>query len=312
MKIVTIRQADISLQVRTLGPEDGESVILLHGFPECWNTWRHQAEPLAAAGYRVFIPDMRGYGQSSKPHRIERYRLDELVQDVDAIRRYAGCARVHLAGHDWGAAVAWWYALRYEERLQSLSIVNVPHPQAFLNALRRSPLQMLKSWYIFYFQLPWLPEWSMKLFNFAVLRTTLRRTSVPGAYDDEDFNHLQQCWQQPGSLTAMVNYYRALLRHLQLPDGDGCLSIPVQILWGENDIALTADMARASMNFLHNGSLTFYPDATHWLAHDKPGEITERLLSHFRRCRSLSAAAGSDTCCSAAENDTLMNKDGPG
>lgn len=283
MNIVTLRNRDIELEVRTAGPASGELVVLLHGFPECWNTWRHQIEPLAAAGYQVCVPDMRGYGRSSSPRGWQHYQLDELITDIDTIRRHFGVQRFHLAGHDWGAAVAWWYALHHEARLLSLAVLNVPHPQAFLSALQGSPRQILKSWYIFYFQIPWLPEWSMKLFRHAILRLTLQRTSAPGAYDAEDFRNLQTCWQQPGCLHAMVNYYRALLRHLRLPPGDNCLSVPTCILWGERDIALTLKMAHDSMNYLQHGSLTTYPDATHWLAHDKPQEVTQRLLEHFRQ-----------------------------
>ncbi len=282
MNILTIHNQDIALQVREAGPADGELIILLHGFPECWNTWRHQIEPLAAAGFRVCVPDMRGYGESSKPDDYRRYHLNELITDIEALRQHYGRERFHLAGHDWGAAVAWWYALHHEEKLASLSILNVPHPFTFLSKLKSSPLQMLKSWYIFYFQLPWLPEWSMRRFNYEFLRLILKRSATPGAYNAEDFRNLQHSWQQPGCLTAMVNYYRALLRHIQLPAQDGRLQVPTQILWGERDLALSLQSAHDSAAFLTQGELITYPDATHWLAHDKPAEISQRLISHCR------------------------------
>lgn len=281
-----ITHQDIQLELRATGPQDGELIILLHGFPENWSTWRHQIQPLADAGYRVLVPNMRGYGQSSKPADFRRYRLDELITDIEAIRQYAGAERFHLAGHDWGAAVAWWYALHHEQHLASLSILNVPHPLAFLNTLKRSPLQMLKSWYIFYFQLPLLPQLTMRIGNGAVLRRILQASSNPGSYSAEDFRLLGESWQQPGCMKAMVNYYRAMLRCLRMPQGDGQLSLPVQILWGEQDIALSLGMAHDSMSFLRRGTLTTFPDATHWLAHDKPQDVSAALIRH---CASHSA-----------------------
>lgn len=281
MKIITIKNQDIQLEVRQAGPEDGELVILLHGFPECWNTWRHQIAPLAAAGYLVVVPNMRGYGRSSKPQDYARYRLDELITDLEALRQHYARDRFHLAGHDWGGAVAWWYALHHEAKLASLTILNLPHPFAFLSKLKGNIKQMLKSWYIFYFQLPFVPEFLLKRFNFFALKQVLKRSSCSGAYDAEDFQNLTQAWSEPGALTAMLNYYRALIRNLELPNIDGKLHLPVRILWGKRDLALSVQGAHESMAFLTNGELFVYDDATHWLAHDKPDEVTAKMLEHF-------------------------------
>ena len=285
MEHFVITHQDINLELRAAGPAAGPVVILLHGFPENWSTWRHQIQPLADAGYRVLVPNMRGYGESSKPKDFRRYRLDELITDIEAIRLHSGAERIHLAGHDWGAAVAWWYALHHEEKLKSLSILNVPHPLAFLHTLKRSPLQMLKSWYIFYFQLPLIPQLTMRIGNGAVLRRILKASSNPGSYSAEDFRLLGESWQQPGCMTAMVNYYRAMLRCMRIPEGDGKLNVPVRILWGEQDIALSVGMARDSMAYLNQGELVMYPDATHWLAHDKPQQVVQQLLQHFSSVR---------------------------
>jgi len=281
MQITQIYNGPIGLETRHAGPDNGEVVVLLHGFPECWSTWRHQIEPLADAGYRVFAPNMRGYGQSSKPDDVADYHVDELIKDVDAIRRYSGAKKIHLVGHDWGAMVAWWYALHHSEQLASLTILNVPHPRVFLGTLRRSPMQMLKSWYVFYFQLPVLPELTLPVGNYFFFRDILRRTSCKGSYTEEDINTLLAHWKTPGAMKAMVHYYRAAMRSQPKARFGNQVSTPTQILWGENDLALTLDMAKNSVKYLDNGTLTTYPDATHWLAHDKPGEVTERLLSHF-------------------------------
>lgn len=283
MEHFRIHNGDIQLDVRAAGPAWGEVVVLLHGFPECWNTWRHQIGPLTAAGYRVYVPDMRGYGHSSAPKDYRRYALDELITDIEAIRQHSGREQIHLVGHDWGAAVAWWYAIHHESALLSLSILNVPHPVAFLNTLKSSPLQMLKSWYIFFFQLPWLPEWLLRRSDFAILKTMLQKSSLPGSYTQEDMIQLTHTWAQPGCARGMVNYYRAMLRMIRIPENDGRLLVPTRILWGEQDIALSLPMAKASLDYLSAGELVTYPDATHWLAHDKPQQVSEQLISHFRQ-----------------------------
>lgn len=282
MKKFIIKNKDIELETREAGPDNGELIILLHGFPECWNTWRHQIDPLAQAGFRVCVPNMRGYGKSSKPKEVSRYHLDELITDIEAIRQHYGKDKFHLAGHDWGGAVAWWYALHYEQHLASLCILNLPHPLAFLTKLKGSFKQIRKSWYIFYFQIPFLPEWGMKRFNFASLKTILTHTSNKGSYDAEDFHHLEEAWSEPGALTAMVNYYRAMLRNIRIPEGDGKISTPTQILWGEKDLALSLESAYESEAYLLNGHLLTYPDATHWLAHDKAEDVSNKLINHLR------------------------------
>lgn len=283
MKITTITHQDITLEVREAGPEDGELIILLHGFPECWSTWRHQIEPLAQAGFKVVVPNMRGYGKSSKPKDYRRYHLDELITDVEALRQYYGRDKFHLVGHDWGGAVAWWYALHHEASLMTLTILNLPHPLEFLAKLKGTPAQMLKSWYIFYFQIPVLPQLGLRAFNFAALKAVLRYSSTKNAYTDEDFYYLEEAWREPGALTAMVNYYRALLRHLRIPAGDGRLTVPTRILWGEKDLALSLQAAKDSVQYLANGELITYPHATHWLAHDLPTEISQRIIEHAQR-----------------------------
>lgn len=282
MDITHIYNGPIGLETRHAGPTDGEVVIMLHGFPECWNTWKHQIPVLAEAGYRVYAPNMRGYGLSSKPDGVDAYHVDQLIKDVDAIQRHSGAEKIHLVGHDWGAVVAWWYALNKPEKLASLSILNVPHPAAFLKVLKSKPSQLLKSWYIFYFQLPYLPELTVPFNKFFFFRNVLNRTSNRGSYDQSDYSELQKHWKIPGSIKAMINYYRSAIRSQPKPPNGNTIDTPTQILWGENDLALTVEMAYLSEKYMTNGSLTTYPDATHWLAHDKPDEINQRLIGHFQ------------------------------
>ncbi|WP_157729846.1 alpha/beta fold hydrolase [Bacterioplanes sanyensis] len=266
------------LETRCYGEPGNPLVVLLHGFPECWATWRHQIAPLVNAGYRVLVPNMIGYGHSDKPSKIADYRMDMICDDVRAVIRAAGYERCHLVGHDWGGAIAWWFGIHYSDELLSLSILNAPHPRAFLSQLRSSPKQLLKSWYIFFFQLPWLPEWVIRMGNYRMLADAIKTTSNPGAYQPQDWQQLNEHWRIPGALTAKLNYYRAMLRYRPKIAGKAMVSAPTQILWGEKDLALTLSMAESSQQRTVNGRLITYPDATHWLAHDKPQEINERLL----------------------------------
>lgn len=280
---VFVNHGDFELEVREFGPREGELVILLHGFPECWASWRHQIAPLANAGYRVLVPNLRGYGKGAKPQKLIDYRIDKLAGDIDALIAYAGKEKCHLVGHDWGGGIAWWYGIHSSDKLASLTILNAPHPLAFLEVLKQNPLQWLKSWYIFFFQLPWLPETLMSLFNFKRLRDTLIKTSNSGSFDARDIDLLTHNWQQPGSLKAMLNYYRCMLRDIQQPQAPAMVEAPAQLLWGEQDLALSLPMAKLSINYFSHGTLEQFPDASHWLNHDKPEAVTQKLLRFFEQ-----------------------------
>src|SRR4051794_24743665 len=156
------------------GAGDGPPVVLLHGFPDFYYGWRHQIGPLAAAGFRVIAPDQRGYGESDKPEPVSAYALDTLADDVAGLFESTGRDRVSLVGHDWGGIVAWWVAIRHPERVERLAVLNAPHPISFQRYLRSSPRQLLKSWYTFYFQIPWLPETMFRLGNWRRLTEGMR------------------------------------------------------------------------------------------------------------------------------------------
>jgi len=267
----------INLNVVCTGKEDAPLIILLHGFPECWLSWKAQIKPLADAGYRVWAPDQRGYNLSDKPAGIDAYQIDKLAADVDGLRKAAGVEKFHLVGHDWGAAVAWWYALNYSDQLRSLTTINVPHPVVFKRTLSSNHKQLLKSWYMFFFQIPKLPEFLLSLGNFSRLAKGLKDSSTPDAFDQELINELKSAWGQPGAMTGMLNWYRAALRRPGKPKQTK-VTVPTRILWGEQDIALTAQMASDSEAFCNDVKLTYYPEATHWLPHDLPDTVTTEIL----------------------------------
>jgi pimeloyl-ACP methyl ester carboxylesterase len=259
------------------GETNAPLVILLHGFPECWLTWKDQIQPLADAGYRVIAPDQRGYNLSDKPKSLEDYRIDILASDVEAIRQYAECETFHLVGHDWGAAIGWWYAMHYPNTLRSLTVINAPHPTVFENTLRSNKRQLLKSWYMFFFQIPKLPELLMPLMNFKQLKKGLIDSSNPETFNDEILSQLTAAWQQSGAITGMLNWYRAALRR-PVEATNLTINCPTRILWGENDIALTKEMAQLSTQYCSDVELTYYPDGTHWLTHDHPERVANEII----------------------------------
>ena len=191
---------------------EGPLVLLLHGFPQFWYQWRHQIPALVEAGFRVVAPDMRGYNLSDKLPGVRAYRVELLARDVERLILACGERTATVVGHDWGAIVAWIAAMRHPERVQRLAILNVPHPARFLEGLL-SPMQLLRSSYIFFFQIPRLPEKVIRAGDFAILRFVFCRDPVRlETYTAEDIERYIEAIARPGALTATLNYYRALLR----------------------------------------------------------------------------------------------------
>jgi pimeloyl-ACP methyl ester carboxylesterase len=271
----------VRLHAVAAGPADGPLVILLHGFPEFWYSWRKQIGPLAAAGFRVVAPDQRGYNVSSKPHNIADYAITNLIADVIAIAEQLGAGKFFLAGHDWGAAVAWATALRHPLRLKKMAILNVPHPAAMLHTLRTNPLQMLRSWYIAFFQLPRIPEARFSADNFAMGVKSLATSSRPGTFTAEDFAQYRLAWSNPGTVTAMINWYRAFFRRRPRL-GDPQVHVPTRILWGQRDKFLLPEMAQESLQYCDSAQPTFFPEATHWLQHEEPEAVNAALVEFFQ------------------------------
>jgi pimeloyl-ACP methyl ester carboxylesterase len=262
----------------------GPLVVLLHGFPEFWYSWRWQLPALAGAGFRVVAPDLRGYNESSKPRGVAAYAADLLARDVAQLIRGLGAERAVVVGHDWGGAVAWTFAMRCPELLQRLVILNVPHPARFLRALR-TPRQLRKSWYMFFFQLPRLPEASVRRANFAMLRRTFRHDPVrPGAFSDDDIERYIAALARPGALTAAINYYRALFRQdpRRMRAGFRPIEAPVLVIWGMQDRYLGAELAEPDARWAPNARVERLPDASHWVQVDRPERVNALLLDFLR------------------------------
>jgi len=268
----------IRLHVIQAGPSNGPLVILLHGFPEYWRGWVKQIEPLASAGFRVLVPDQRGYNLSDKPKSIAAYRIDELAKDVVGLIHTVGREKATIVGHDWGAAVAWWTALCHPQVVERLVILNVPHPVVMMRTLRRSLEQLRKSWYVFAFQLPWLPEAVARNNDWQVAVEALRNTSRPGTFTDEDIELYRQAWWRKDAFTSMLNWYRAAVRHpLRFPD-DVRIHVPTLVIWGAQDRFLSRKMAQPSVDLCDEGRLVMIEEATHWVQHEEAERVNELLL----------------------------------
>lgn len=264
----------IGLRVITAGPAKGNPLVFLHGFPETAElSWRRQLDWFAAKGYQVIAIDQRGYNRSGKPRRVASYRLDLLAGDVIGVIRALGYERVAVVGHDWGAAVTWCLADLHAKVVQRAIILNCPHGVVFKRTLLHSPRQCLLSWYILFFQLPWLPERVLAWNNFFWLRSVLRTSAYPGTFSAADLVHYADAWRQSDALRSMLNWYRCLVRYPIVLDPSRKITMPVLMLWGKQDSFLLADMAEPSIEMCENGRLVYLPEASHWLQHEAPEEV---------------------------------------
>jgi len=280
----TITANGIDLHVVLAGPKDGPPVVLLHGFPEFWRGWLKQIKPLADAGYRVIVPDQRGYNLSDKPKGVRSYHIDMLVADILGLIEALGYQKVNLIGHDWGAAVAWEAAIRHPERLCKVDILNVPHPAVMRSFLRRGdPEQLRRSWYIFAFQIPWLPEYVLQKNSWRNAVRVLRGSGKAHTFSNEDIDEYKRAWSRPGAMHAMINWYRAAVRYWRKTKGNQIVKVPTLVLWGMKDVALSHRMARLSMDYCEDGKLIFFEDATHWVQHDEAENVSEFLLEFLQQ-----------------------------
>jgi pimeloyl-ACP methyl ester carboxylesterase len=257
------------------GPVDGPLVILLHGFPEFSYAWRNQVGPLVDDGWRVLVPDQIGYNLSDKPVGLENYDIDALADDVLRLAESAGYRTFSLVGHDWGGIVAWWLALRDPDRIERLAILNAPHPATMTRYAMTHPTQMLRSWYVLFFQIPGLPEALLRAGGYRMARRLLTGTSRGDAFSRHDLDHYQEAWSRPGALTAMINWYRALRKRRKLRSER--VRVPTMILWGERDAALEFPLALAALRRCDQGRLFRFPNATHWLQHEEPEDVNHLL-----------------------------------
>jgi pimeloyl-ACP methyl ester carboxylesterase len=272
----------LEIHVASLG--SGPPVLLLHGFPAYWADWEAQMHLLAASGFRAIAPDLPGYGESGKLPKVLDYRALELAADLAALIRALGLERAYVIGHDWGGTLAYLLAAEHPELVERLIIVNAAHPQLFQRALQRAD-QLRRSWYIFLFQLPLLPEWLVQ--RRATISLCLRGMEVrKGAFSDADLERYAAAMRIPGVARAALSYYRAAFR---APARTPCLvAQPTLVLWGDQDHALSAPLLLTGLEqFVPRVRVARFANAGHWLHHDLP-EVVSRHVVEF-----LSAPADS-------------------
>jgi len=273
----------IALYVVLAGPANGKPLVFLHGFPEFWFAWRRQIDHFASSGYRVIIPDQRGYNLSDKPAGVASYAIDLLAKDVVGVLDAVTGSKAFVVGHDWGAAVAWYLAARYPDKIHRTAMLSVPHPRVFIKNVIMNPAQLRKSWYMFLFQLPWLPEFVVRRRDWALLVRALRDTSSSGVFSDSDLAQYKESWAKKGALTAMLNSYRAALLRpskLVLDTDDSRVKVPALLIWGKNDQFAVESMARESLQYCDDGRLEVFATASHWVQHEQPAQLNN-LLSEF-------------------------------
>ena len=295
---------------------DGPLVILLHGFPECWYSWRHQI-PALAPRFRVVAPDLRGYNESDKPRGVAAYALPELVADVEGLVHAFGERDAVIVGHDWGGGIAWTFAMERPEATRRLVVMNCPHPAIFAQHLRGDRRQLARSWYMFFFQIPWLPETLLGLRHARAVGEAIRRSTIrEDALTPADLAYFRDAASRPGALKAAVNYYRAAFR---TPEAEAArpawlhrflhgdrpptgvrerfedwpkIAAPTLLIWGEQDVALGKELS-VGMEPLITGPLEvkYVPMSGHWVQQEQPELVNSYLLDFLADLAPHTAAA---------------------
>jgi pimeloyl-ACP methyl ester carboxylesterase len=273
-----VRANGIDFNVAMAG--SGERLALcLHGFPESSFSWRYQIPLLARLGYLVWAPDLRGYGRSSRPQGVEAYALEELQEDIASLIEASGAKQVVLIGHDWGALIAWYYAMFGLPPISKLIIMNVPHPALAQRGLR-TWRQLVKSWYIFFFQLPKIPEWALARNGCEAIGRAFRDMAVDKSrFPDEVLRVYKNAAAQPGALTAMVNYYRAWLPSLRRNRlrGTPRIDTPTLMIWGEADAALGKELTYGTDRYVSDLTLRYLPRVSHWVQQEAPETVNAMI-----------------------------------
>jgi pimeloyl-ACP methyl ester carboxylesterase len=255
--------------------------VLLHGFPEFWWTWHAQMKALAQAGFRVIVPDQRGFGRSDKPPRIEDYRMPERRADIVGLLDALGHERVYLAGHDFGGFVGWDLAIHHPERLRKLAVFNVAHPEVYRSPPPPEPGHETTNWFRTFFQLPWLPELVGRSGNWYLLGWNLAESSRPGTFAEPALSYYKSAWAYENAIHTMLDWYRASFRYPAERAPDPRVRVPTRIVWGGLDRFNDPRFGEPSLAFCDAGQLVRYEDAGHWLLHEKPAETSELLIGFF-------------------------------
>lgn len=276
-RLSTFTNDGLTFEVIDEGPLDGPVIVALHGFPERADTWSGVIPILSDAGFRVLAPNQRGYSPDARPKGIKNYTIDRLAADILALADQAGVAKFHVLGHDWGAAVAWQLAGRHSKHIRSVSALSVPPVRALLRALPRG--QVLLSWYMGFFQIPKLPEWTLTVHDSWILRKVLGPSED---MSDALITKTVALSQEPGAITAAMNWYRALrFWVLARPQR---IHAPVLFIWGNQDSAIGRAAAVGARKCIDGPYRFEVLDGTsHWIPEERPSETAALVIQHINQ-----------------------------
>jgi pimeloyl-ACP methyl ester carboxylesterase len=258
---------------------EGDLMLFLHGFPEFWYSWWHQISEFAK-DYKVVAIDLRGYNDSDKPQAQSAYVMTEFVEDVKGVIEGLGYGRCILVGHDWGGAIAWSFSHAYPELVSRLIVMNIPHPAKFAAGLKTLQ-QMLKSWYIAFFQIPFLPELLIQLDDYRLIEEAFRGMAIDqSAFTDEDIEEYKNAFAKRGVLISVINYYRNLPDYLSKEQVWDILTMPTLLIWGEEDKALGKELTYGTEKYVQDLRIRYIPNCSHWVQQEQP-QLVNQLMREF-------------------------------
>lgn len=258
---------------------EGDLMLMLHGFPEFWYSWRHQI-PEFAKNYKVVALDLRGYNDSDKPADKSAYVMDEFIRDVEGVIKGLGYDKCILVGHDWGGAIAWNFAYAHPEMVERLIILNLPHPAKFAEGIR-NPQQLLRSSYMFFFQIPWLPEFLIQSSDYQPIETAIKGMAVnKSAITKEDLEAYKDAAAKRGAMTATLNYYRNIFQQRMTSQDWSVLEVPTLMIWGEKDTALGKELTYGTEAYVRDFQIKYIPDCSHWVQQEQP-QLVNQYMREF-------------------------------
>jgi pimeloyl-ACP methyl ester carboxylesterase len=258
---------------------EGDLMLMLHGFPEFWYSWRHQI-PEFGKDYKVVALDLRGYNDSDKPADKSAYVMDEFILDVEGVIKGLGYDKCILVGHDWGGAIAWNFAYAHPEMVERLIILNLPHPAKFAEGIR-NPQQLLRSSYMFFFQIPWLPEFLIQSSDYQPIETAIKGMAVnKSAFSKEDLEAYKDAAAKRGAMTATLNYYRNIFQQRMTSQDWSVLEVPTLMIWGEKDTALGKELTYGTEAYVRDFQIKYIPDCSHWVQQEQP-QLVNQYIREF-------------------------------
>ena len=258
---------------------NGALMLMLHGFPEFWYSWRHQI-PAFAPDYQVVALDLRGYNDSDKPKAQSAYVMDEFIKDIEGVITGLGYDKCILVGHDWGGAIAWHFAYSRPQMVEKLIVLNMPHPARMAEGLR-TPQQLLRSWYMFFFQLPEIPEALIQASDYQLVETAFTAELVnKNALTKTDIEAYKNAVSKRGALTAMLNYYRNIPRQRMLSTDWSILEVPTLMIWGESDVALGKELTYNTQAYVRNLQIKYIANVGHLVQQEQP-ELVNQYIREF-------------------------------